>query len=46
MKVFKDKHEESKELSLESRKQILLRTQINDDMSYEERLAQIKSRYL
>ena len=35
----------SKDLSIEERKKILLDTQIDKDMSYSERLAQLKRRY-
>ena len=35
----------SKDLSIEERKKILLDTQIDKDMSYSERLAQLKRRH-
>ena len=35
----------NKDLSIEERKKILMDTQIDKDMSYSERLAQIKRRY-
>ena len=45
MKEISNLKENDKKLSVEDRKKILINTQIDNEMSYSERLAQIKRRY-
>ena len=45
MKEISNLKENDKKLSIEERKKILINTQIDNEMSYSERLAQLKRRY-
>ena len=45
MKNLSNLKENDKKLSIEERKKILINTQIDNEMSYSERLAQLKRRY-